>query len=90
MEYLMSEHAMAGLYEILANSPRKKISSRHIFDAVRLAARRGHCGFSSVQMLEQVAEFQTQRLVERGVLTKMNVTALDAWFEIKEPTEGAV
>lgn len=90
-EYLMSEHAMAELYETLANSQRKKISSRHIFDAVR----RGHRGFygvgaSSVQMLEQVAAFQTQRLVERGVLTKMNVAALDAWFEIQEPIEDAV
>ena len=95
VEYLMSEHAMADLYENLANSQRKKISSRHIFDAVRLSARGGHRGVygvraSSIQVLEQVAAFQTQRLVDRGVLTKMNVASLDAWYEIQEPITDAV
>jgi len=97
-EYLMSESALKHLFEILAGmgkleGNRKRISSGQILDVVAELA--GHSRYRQHQPLsafirsrldlatiEKAASLQTQRLVERKVLSKVETPSIETWYEM--------
>lgn len=100
-EYLMSESAMGRLFEILTQSYHHIVSSRQILEAVAQVA-----GSSlqmppspflllsrprlDLQTLEKAASIQTQRLVERRVLAKVEVLSLDAWYKFNVRNDASL
>lgn len=98
-EYLMSESALREVFERLIFEVRgsesvTRVSSRQIFNAtMRLAYRRSFGPFSPLKLflgrsldlatIEKAAAIQTQRLVDRKILSKVDVPSLDTWYEIR-------
>lgn len=95
VEYLMSEKALGKLFEMITHhtssgAPTYRVSSSLIIEAVQnLAGYRSHplpLPFFSLrvdlQTLEKVASIQTQRLVDRKLLTRVDVASLDTWYDL--------
>jgi hypothetical protein len=97
-EYLMSERALGDLFEMVVSRassgvPSRRVSSRQIMDEVQnLAGYRPHPlpfpmailgSRVDLQTLEKVASIQTQRLVERKLLTRIDVASLDTWYDLQ-------
>lgn len=95
-EYLMSERALGELFEMITHHassgvPTCRVSSRHIMEEVQnLAGYRAHSfpfpflnSRVDLQTLEKVASIQTQRLVERKLLTRVDVASLDTWYDLQ-------
>lgn len=102
-EYLLSESSLPELFEILRDKPLiqpngNRVSSRDITMAVHhLAGYRQHRlplflggvgSYVDLQTLEKVSKIQTQRLVERKVLTPIGGASLDTWYEIQNEQHG--
>lgn len=97
-EYLMSESALGRVFELLIHADRQdespvKVSSHQILAAVMAVTGHHRHALSSPLLLfartrldlatiEKAAAIQTQRLVERKVLSKVDVPSLDTWYEI--------
>ena len=96
-EYLMSESALGQLFEIIsheltANSEIRRVSSRQILEAVAsISGYRRNSGLFTLvifgsrvdlQTIENAAAIQTQRLIERKVLTRVDVASIDAWYDV--------
>lgn len=97
-EYLMSERALGDLFEMVihhagSGAPSRRVSSRQILEAVRnIAGYQAHSlpfpmaflgSRVDLQTLEKVASIQTQRLVERKLLTRVDVASLDTWYDLQ-------
>lgn len=97
-EYLMSARALGDLFEMVIRHANlsvssRRVSSRHIMDEVQnLAGYRAHSlpfpmavlgSRVDLQTLEKVASIQTQRLVERKLLTRIDVASLDTWYDLQ-------
>jgi hypothetical protein len=97
-EYLMSERALGDLFEMVmhhagSGEPSRRVSSRQILKGVQnLAGNRAHSlpfpmtvlgSRVDLQTLEKVASIQTQRLVERKLLTRVDVASLDTWYDLQ-------
>jgi hypothetical protein len=98
-EYLMSERALVHLFDIITHHASQgdtgRVSSRHIMDAVQnMAGYRPHSHILlssmllgsrvDLQTLENAASIQTQRLVERRLLSRVDVAAIDAWYDVRK------
>ena len=96
-EYLMSESALGHLFEMVTHKLTgsgeiRRISSRQIFEAVeRISGYRHNSSFFALaflgsrvdlQTIESAAAIQTQRLIERKVLTRVDVASIDAWYDV--------
>ena len=96
-EYLMSESALGQLFEIIthkttANGEMQRVSSRQILEAVESVSGCRHNSslfalaiFGSrveLQTIENAAAIQTQRLIERKVLSRVDVASIDAWYDV--------
>ncbi|MFK0268312.1 hypothetical protein [Pseudomonas asiatica] len=95
-EYLMSESALSQLFDIITNNSRensetRRVSSRQILEAVECVAEQNRNSGSlallifgsrvELPTIESAAAIQTQRLIERKVLTRVNVVSIDAWYD---------
>lgn len=102
-EYLMSEGALAELFDVISNhmgseSASRRVSSRQIMEAVQhLAGYRSNAppfpmfvlgSRVDLQTLEKAATIQTQRLIERKLLTRVDVASIDAWYDLKSDTSS--
>lgn len=100
-EYLTSESALGQIFRALEkestiNGESRRISSRNIFEAVEaISGGRRNSGFLlspffmtrvDLKTIENAAAIQTQRLIERKVLTRVDVAAIDAWYDIHHPS----
>lgn len=96
-EYLMSESALGQLFEIITHELTKsgetrRVSSLQICEAVeRVSGYRRNSSFFvpaifssrvDLQTIESAAAIQTQRLIERKVLTRVDVASIDAWYDV--------
>lgn len=96
-EYLMSESALGQLFEIITNKTTtndemRRVSSRQILEAVesvsgyrRNSSLLGLAIFGSrveLQTIENAAAIQTQRLIERKVLSRVDIVSIDAWYDV--------
>lgn len=96
-EYLMSESALGQLFEIITNKTTtndemRRVSSRQILEAVesvsgyrRNSSLLGLAIFGSrveLQTIENAAAIQTQRLIERKVISRVDIVSIDAWYDV--------
>lgn len=96
-EYLMSESALRQLFKIItykltADGESRRVSSQQILQAVesvsgyrRNSSLIGLAFFGSrvdLQTIESAAAIQIQRLIERKVLTRVDVASIDAWYDV--------
>lgn len=96
-EYLLSESALSEVFEMISrhqkassNSPR--VNSQQILEAIQnLAGYRRYANVSfgaqvDLPTIEKAATIQTQRLIERKLLTRIDVPSIDTWYEIHGST----
>lgn len=97
-EYLMSESALEQIFKLLIHTFLEeknvgRVSFYQILEAVKLVAgQHNNAQFSllspfvrthlDLATIEKAAAIQTQRLVERKVLSKIDVSSLHTWYEI--------
>jgi hypothetical protein len=97
-EYLMSESALRDIFEKVAsdartNTPAGRVSSRQIMEAAQDVAgffhwsRANPFAFFSpgidLATIEKATTLQTQRLVERRLLKRLELPSVDTWYEVQ-------